>query len=161
MQQFPSAKHLSSWAGVCPGNNRSAGKNKSSLCTSSGALPGMCCGLERRRRSAGVALLRFGRFRFFTPGDLFGSELRGAVNFEGTGGRARSGWCYCGPDPAPGRPGRPGQCSGEGRLVESIFATLADRQPPRGAIDKALRSVPESGPAEKKCRHCGASQISD
>jgi transposase len=33
MQQFPSAKHLSSWAGVCPGNNRSAGKNKSSHTT--------------------------------------------------------------------------------------------------------------------------------
>ena len=27
MEQFPSPKHLSSWAGVCPGNNRSAGKN--------------------------------------------------------------------------------------------------------------------------------------
>jgi len=33
MKQFPSAKHLSSWAGVCPGNNRSAGKNKSSRTT--------------------------------------------------------------------------------------------------------------------------------
>jgi len=33
MRQFPSAKHLSSWAGVCPGNNRSAGKNKSSHTT--------------------------------------------------------------------------------------------------------------------------------
>jgi transposase len=33
MQQFPSAKHLSSWAGVCPGNNRSAGKIKSSHTT--------------------------------------------------------------------------------------------------------------------------------
>lgn len=33
MQQFPSAKHLSSWAGVCPGNNRSAGKNKGSRTT--------------------------------------------------------------------------------------------------------------------------------
>jgi transposase len=32
-KQFPSAKHLSSWAGVCPGNNRSAGKNKSSHTT--------------------------------------------------------------------------------------------------------------------------------
>ncbi len=30
MQQFHPAKHLSSWAGVCPGNNRSAGRNKSS-----------------------------------------------------------------------------------------------------------------------------------
>lgn len=30
MNQFPSAGKLSSWAGVCPGNNRSAGKNHSS-----------------------------------------------------------------------------------------------------------------------------------
>jgi len=30
MQQFPTADHLCSWAGVCPGNNRSAGKSKSS-----------------------------------------------------------------------------------------------------------------------------------
>ena len=30
MSQFPSAKHLSSWAGICPGNNRSAGKSKHS-----------------------------------------------------------------------------------------------------------------------------------
>lgn len=30
MSQFPSAQHLSSWAGICPGNNRSAGKSKSS-----------------------------------------------------------------------------------------------------------------------------------
>lgn len=29
MDQFPSADHLCSWAGICPGNNRSAGKNKS------------------------------------------------------------------------------------------------------------------------------------
>jgi transposase len=33
MTQFPTAKDLSSWAGVCPGNNRSAGKNKSSRTT--------------------------------------------------------------------------------------------------------------------------------
>jgi transposase len=30
MSQFPSEKEFSSWAGVCPGNNRSAGKSKSS-----------------------------------------------------------------------------------------------------------------------------------
>ena len=29
MDQFPSADHLCSWAGICPGNNRSAGKSKS------------------------------------------------------------------------------------------------------------------------------------
>jgi transposase len=29
MQQFPSDRHAASWAGLCPGNNRSAGKHKS------------------------------------------------------------------------------------------------------------------------------------
>jgi transposase len=29
MSRFPTAKHLASWAKVCPGNNRSAGKQKS------------------------------------------------------------------------------------------------------------------------------------
>ena len=29
MEQFPSAKQLASWAGMCPGNNESAGKRKS------------------------------------------------------------------------------------------------------------------------------------
>ena len=40
MQPFGDAKHFSSWAGVCPGNNRSAGKNKSS--------PGVTRGCEVR-----------------------------------------------------------------------------------------------------------------
>jgi transposase len=29
MKQFPSAQHLASWSGLCPGNNESAGKHKS------------------------------------------------------------------------------------------------------------------------------------
>lgn len=33
MTQFPTQRHISSWAGVCPGNNRSAGKNRSSRTT--------------------------------------------------------------------------------------------------------------------------------
>jgi transposase len=39
MTQFPSEKHISSWAGICPGNNRSAGKNRSSH------TPGGCASL--------------------------------------------------------------------------------------------------------------------
>jgi transposase len=33
MTVFPSHRHISSWAGVCPGNNRSAGKSKGSQTT--------------------------------------------------------------------------------------------------------------------------------
>src|SRR5438034_9190869 len=33
MTPFPSKKHISSWAGICPSNNRSAGKNRSSHTT--------------------------------------------------------------------------------------------------------------------------------
>lgn len=33
MSQFPNSSHLSSWAGVCPGNNESAGKNRSGKTT--------------------------------------------------------------------------------------------------------------------------------
>jgi transposase len=29
MSQFPTAQHLASWTGMCPGNKRSAGKNHS------------------------------------------------------------------------------------------------------------------------------------
>ena len=33
MTRFPSEKDLSSWGGICPGNNPSAGKNRSSHTT--------------------------------------------------------------------------------------------------------------------------------
>jgi len=33
MEKFPSHKHITSWAGVCPGKNESAGKNKSGRIT--------------------------------------------------------------------------------------------------------------------------------
>jgi transposase len=33
MEQFPSADHLASWAGMCPGNNESAGKRRSGRIT--------------------------------------------------------------------------------------------------------------------------------
>ena len=33
MSQFPDQNHLASWAGVCPGSNETAGKNKSGRIT--------------------------------------------------------------------------------------------------------------------------------
>ena len=55
-EQFPSADHLCSWAGVCPGNNRSAGKSQSSHIKSrkpiSSYWPRWCKPVGRRRGSA-------------------------------------------------------------------------------------------------------------
>ena len=53
---FPSARHLASWAGVCPGNNNSAGKRKSGRTTNGNrwlkaALVESCWSLTRQRGS--------------------------------------------------------------------------------------------------------------
>lgn len=39
MSVFPDQKHLSSWAGMCPGNNESAGKKKSEKTTKGNKTP--------------------------------------------------------------------------------------------------------------------------
>jgi len=49
MKQYPTQRHLSSWAGVCPGNNESAGKRKS------GRTPMGNCWLRRALAEAGWA----------------------------------------------------------------------------------------------------------
>ena len=46
MTRFPSARHLASWAGVCPGNRRSAGKQRSGATTKGNThLKAMLCEL--------------------------------------------------------------------------------------------------------------------
>lgn len=56
MSRFPSARHLASWAGMCPGNNESAGKRRSGRTRQAnpwlkGALMQSAWGASRTRRS--------------------------------------------------------------------------------------------------------------
>ena len=56
MSRFPSARHLASWAGLCPGNNESAGKRKSGRTRKANrwlkaALTQAAWGASRTRRS--------------------------------------------------------------------------------------------------------------
>jgi transposase len=51
MERFPSAQHLASWAGMCPGNHRSAGKRQSGK-TRKGS-PWLRCALAEAAQAAG------------------------------------------------------------------------------------------------------------
>lgn len=56
MSRFPTAKHLASWAGICPGNHQSAGKRKGGRIRKAngwlkGALTQAAWGASRTRRS--------------------------------------------------------------------------------------------------------------
>ena len=58
MEPFESAKHLTSWAGICPANNRSAGKRKSSRIKKANRFfdGGVVCGGKSGGANAGVDL---------------------------------------------------------------------------------------------------------
>ncbi|HLM59229.1 MAG TPA: transposase [Pyrinomonadaceae bacterium] len=62
MARFPSAKHLSSWAGMCPGNNESAGKRK----------PGKT---RERQQMAAASIDRSGTWRSGDKEYIFGSVV--------------------------------------------------------------------------------------
>ena len=66
MSRFPSAKHLASWAGVCPGNNESAGKRRSGKTTKGNvalktALTQAAWGASRKKGT--YLAVRFARFK--------------------------------------------------------------------------------------------------
>lgn len=69
LSSFPSVKHFCSWVGVCPGNNRSAGRNKSSRPTKGNrwlrAALGECAWAAARKKDC---FLKDKYWRFITKG---------------------------------------------------------------------------------------------
>lgn len=70
MSQFPSDRHLASWAGLCPGNNESAGKRKS------GQTRKRTRRLRRALIEAALATLR-------TPDSSMAARYRRIVPYRG------------------------------------------------------------------------------
>jgi transposase len=74
LQRFPDASHLSSWAGVCPGQNESAGKRLSGRSRKGNRYPAFCSGPGSSWRSP-LAYL------------VFESGIVGSKNGEGVNER--------------------------------------------------------------------------
>lgn len=70
MQQFPDQKHLASWAGICPGSNETAGKNKSGRITYG----------NKNLRST---LVELGWAASRTKGTYFGAKFKSMVGRRG------------------------------------------------------------------------------
>jgi transposase len=75
--QFPSAKHLSSWAGVCPGNYRSAGKNSHSRTT--GGNPWLRSALTECAWAAAATKNCFLRDKFWSVRSRLGGKQAPAL----------------------------------------------------------------------------------
>jgi transposase len=58
MSQYPGAGHLTSWAGICPGNHKSAGERKSGKASKGTYLspPYRCLAGRRGSKRAAVAV---------------------------------------------------------------------------------------------------------
>lgn len=66
MQYFPTSRHIASWAGICPGNNESAGKKKSGK-------------TRKANRWLRAALLQAARAAVRHKGSYFGAQYRRIV----------------------------------------------------------------------------------
>lgn len=118
MTRFPSARHLASWAGVCPGNNESAGKRLSGKTRKGSRLyahcPGRSCACRHPYSRTATSLLSIIAWSFDEaarrrrlPLDIHCSSLstmfsltrrtmrswEATTSTSGIGKPSRSGWC--------------------------------------------------------------------